>query len=125
MSSPTRPTARVVERRQFGRRTVFKPAQIVRRNGAPIRCYVVDMGDLGAALRICGREAPPDTFELLIEGDDLVVGCQVIHQANGIVGVGFVCSPRIASRRNTATARQAREALSGAMGPAADRRERD
>lgn len=103
--------ARPAERREFGRRRTCKPAQILSPGGAAIGCIVVNMSEGGAALRVSGSEAAPDTFHLLIEADDLVVLCRVAHRTACTIGVEFLRSPRLVSRLNSRGSQLARLAL--------------
>jgi PilZ domain len=81
------------ERRQFGRRAMFRPATAMVVGGATWPCIVVDKSEMGARLKIKDVEDFPDTFKLIIQDDDFVVSCAVVHRTGDFVGVQFVRPP--------------------------------
>jgi hypothetical protein len=81
------------ERRQFGRRAMFRPAIAMVMGGATWPCIVVDKSEMGARLKVKNIEDFPDTFKLIIEDDDFVVPCAVVHRTGDFVGVQFVRAP--------------------------------
>ena len=88
-----------VESRRFGRREVFKRAEIRPiSGGTPVRCYVVNISNAGALLQMNGHVVSEDVFNLYVEEDDMLVKCAVAHRTNGNIGVKYVSSPVRASR---------------------------
>ena len=96
------------DQRQFGRRKVLKGAQIILPSGNKLACFVVDISENGAGIRLPATQMLSGDFELLIEPDDVIVLCRIVHRTNDIVGVEYLRSPRIASRINTPASTQAR-----------------
>lgn len=105
------PVPRGTDSRQFGRRTVYKPAVILDRAGGRLACIVVDLSEGGAALRLCETARPPAVFALLIEADDVIVACEIAHQTGSTMGVRFIRSPRRASRLAQPMAQRRRDEL--------------
>lgn len=93
-NSNGRNAGRSVERRRFGRRSTFKRATIVTEDGVQSACFVVDISDNGARIKLSDPSAMPERFGLMIEADDFGVRCLVIRREVGHVGVEFIGSPR-------------------------------
>ena len=88
------------ERRQFGRRAVFKHAQYLGAvNSTPLACIVVDISAGGARIRMTSDNELGDSIYLLIPDDDFAVQCRVVHVNNGYAGLEFISSPRRLSWR--------------------------
>ena len=83
-----------MERRQFGRRTVFKPAIIMQERQDRIDCTVIDISQGGARIQYHKVGELPDEFTLIIEEDDMVVECRVAHRQASSIGVQFMRLPR-------------------------------
>jgi hypothetical protein len=81
------------ERRNFGRRVMFRHATALVMGGASWSCVVVDKSETGARLRVKDVTDFPDLFKLIIEADDLVVQCAVVHRTTDYVGVQFLRAP--------------------------------
>lgn len=105
------------ERRNFGRRTVCKKAEIIGENKLRLECTVVDQSEAGAGLRVADMTAVPEIFNLWIEIEDWVVLCRVAHRTNGVVGVQYLRAPRRASRIGTPGALRAKQAVRSALAP--------
>jgi hypothetical protein len=82
------------ERRQFGRRTVFKPAVIEIEDGQRINATVIDLSEAGAKLKVADPGILKGEFNLEITGDDVVVRCRCVQITNGVAGLQFVRPPR-------------------------------
>ena len=104
-----------IERRQFGRRKVCKPAHAIYSDGTILKVVVVDISAQGAGLQSSDANTLPENFELLIHADDMIVACRVVHRSDRLVGVCFLASPRIASRANTEKSTEIRAHLSRAL----------
>lgn len=96
MSDPKKQCA--AERRSFGRRNTFKCAAIHTPAGEVAHCVIVNLSAGGAMLQLRSEPLPLDDFELLIEEDNILVSCHVVHRTEGRVGVQFTRSPRRASQ---------------------------
>jgi hypothetical protein len=83
----------VVEKRRFGRREVLKPA-VIRTESSQFACFVLDISIDGAKIRLLADTAIGLQFDLLIEGDDFIVQCGVVHKTADVIGVHFISSPR-------------------------------
>ena len=82
------------EKRRGPRRRVLKGAIVAyndRRSTMP--CFVRDISDTGARLRMDCSMSPPDTFLLIIELDGIEVDCEVVWRKQPDLAVAFV-SPR-------------------------------
>jgi hypothetical protein len=82
------------ERREFGRRTVFKPAVIDLDDGRRINGTILDLSEAGAKVKVSEPEVLKGEFSLEISGDDMIVRCRCVHIENGVAGVQFVKPPR-------------------------------
>lgn len=81
------------ERRQFGRRTTYKPALLVF-NEQRLQCVAVDLSHTGARLERRNLEQLPERMMLMIPDDDFVVACRPVHQSESHCGVQFIGSPQ-------------------------------
>jgi hypothetical protein len=81
------------DRRHFGRRAMFRHATAIVLGGATWPCFVVDKSQSGVRLKVRDALDFPDTFKLIIEEDDFVVQCAVVHRTGDFVGVKFIRSP--------------------------------
>jgi hypothetical protein len=88
------PIKKQPERRQFGRRQVFKPAEIVLDDGRRFACAVIDFSDAGARIKLATIEFTENEFDLEISADDFVVRCQIMHADEPSIGVRFIKPPR-------------------------------
>ena len=77
------------------RRRVLKAA-IIAFNGrhSTLPCFVRDLSDAGARIRIDGSINAPDTFELLIELDGLEAECEVAWRQGDEIGIRFTTPPK-------------------------------
>jgi hypothetical protein len=82
-----------VERRRFGRRKVLKSA-VIRTDSLQLPCFVLDISIDGAKIRLPADTPIVARFDLLIEVDDFIVQCNVVHQTVDVLGVQFISSPR-------------------------------
>jgi hypothetical protein len=83
------------EKRRGPRRRVLKGAIVAyndRRSTMP--CFVRDISDTGARLRMDCSMSPPDTFLLIIELDGIEVDCEVVWRKQPDLAVAFVSPPR-------------------------------
>jgi hypothetical protein len=86
--------AKPADRREFGRRAMFLHALAVTLGGGTWPCHVVDKSDAGARLKVKDSLDFPDLFRLVIESEDLVVQCAVVHRTGEFVGCKFIRSPQ-------------------------------
>ena len=82
------------DRRQFGRRSVFKSAVIVLNDGRRLPGAVVDFSDAGARIKVADAALVGLEFELEIPGDDFVVRCRLAHTDDVYVGAQYIKPPR-------------------------------
>ena len=83
------------EKRRGPRRRVLKGAIVAyndRRSTMP--CFVRDISDTGARLRMDCSMSPPDTFLLIIQLDGIEVDCEVVWRKQPELAVAFVSPPR-------------------------------
>lgn len=80
------------ERRQFGRRSVFKRALVIGKYQR-FECVVIDISEGGARIRCDDPQSIPRTFALQIADDDFIVQCEVVHVLPNAVGVKYTRSP--------------------------------
>ncbi|HPG89098.1 MAG TPA: PilZ domain-containing protein [Hyphomicrobium sp.] len=83
-----------IEKRKFGRRSVFKPAVLVLEDGKKITGIVVDLSEGGARFQSPNAAQIPKIFMLEIAGDDFTVKCELVHRREDSVGMQFIASPR-------------------------------
>ena len=83
-----------LDRRQFGRRSVFKTATIAPAEGQRITATVVELSQAGARLRIPLPAAVENEFYLEIHEDDFIVKCRLVHIQEMTIGVAFAGPPR-------------------------------
>jgi PilZ domain-containing protein len=82
------------DRRQFGRRPVFKAAVVVQADGRRLAGFILDFSDAGARIKISKPALVEKEFYLEIPDDDLIVKCRVIHVDDVSVGVKYIKPPR-------------------------------
>jgi hypothetical protein len=82
------------DRRQFGRRTVFKSSTIVHANGERLPGFVVDISESGARIKTASPELVETEFFLEIPDDDLIVKCRIARVEEGALGVQYIKPPR-------------------------------
>ncbi len=90
---------RFIEKRKFGRRSVFKPAVIVQVSGERISGLVIDISDGGARFKTAEPEKISANVVLEIPADDFTVECEVVHCLSDAVGLRYVASPKKLSWR--------------------------
>lgn len=79
----------MIERRKFGRRTVFKRATCVSLDGTKLSCIVVDISPDGARLQLKEGE-PSQQFTLLIHDDEVAIPCTIANRITGQIGAQYV-----------------------------------
>lgn len=99
----------MIERRQFGRRTVFKPAIVIQEGREDIRCAIVDISLGGARIQSSDVANLPLTLRLLIPDDDVYYDCRLVHRQDNTAGVEFLTVPRKLSRWRAREARKVAE----------------
>ncbi len=82
------------DRRQFGRRPVFKPATIVQSGGQRLSVTVLDVSEGGARIKIEKPELVEKEFYLEIPEDDFIVRCRLMRVDEGFVGAQYIKAPR-------------------------------
>ena len=82
------------DRRQFGRRPVFKAAIAVQADGRRLPGFVLDFSDAGARIKISKPALVEKEFYLEIPDDDLIVRCTVVHVDDVSIGVKYIKPPR-------------------------------
>ena len=82
------------ERRQFGRRSVFKSAVMITNDGRRLPGAVVDFSDGGARIKLTETATVGPEFDLEIPGDDFVVKCRLVHAEGVYIGVQYIKPPR-------------------------------
>ena len=82
------------ERRQFGRRSVFKSAVIITSDGQRLSGAVVDFSEAGARIKLAEEAIVSPEFELEIPGDDFVVKCRLAHTEGVYIGAQYIKPPR-------------------------------
>ena len=79
----------MIERRKFGRRTVFKRATCVSLDGTKLGCIVVDLSPGGARLQLKEGE-PSQQFTLVMLDDEIAIRCTIAHRSIGHIGVKYI-----------------------------------
>ncbi|MBA2125926.1 PilZ domain-containing protein [Hyphomicrobium methylovorum] len=82
------------DRRQFGRRMVFKAAVVANSGGVRIPGHIIDISDAGARIKVADPTAVEIEFFLEIPEDDIVVKCRVMRVDETSVGVQYIRPPR-------------------------------
>ncbi|HVZ04406.1 PilZ domain-containing protein [Hyphomicrobium sp.] len=82
------------ERRQFGRRLVFKSAAIVLGDGQRLPGRIIDLSSAGARIKIQKPDLVEAEFDLEIPEDDFVVRCRRVHIDEATIGLQFIKPPR-------------------------------
>jgi hypothetical protein len=82
------------DRRQFGRRPVFKAATVVLNDGRRIAGFIVDRSDAGARIKLSKPDSVEPEFDLEIPDDDFIVRCTLIHVDDISVGAKYIKPPR-------------------------------
>lgn len=88
------PIDKAPERRQFGRRSVFKSAVIITNDGQRLPGAVVDFSDAGARIKLAQEAVVGPEFELEIPGDDFIVKCRLVHTEGVYIGAQYIKPPR-------------------------------
>ena len=88
------PIEKQPERRQFGRRAVFKSAVIVLNDGRRLAGAVVDFSNAGARIKLEDAALVESEFELEIPGDDFIVKCRLAHAEDVYIGAQYIKPPR-------------------------------
>lgn len=88
------PIEKQPERRQFGRRAVFKSAVIVLNDGRRLAGAVVDFSNAGARIKLEDAALVEPEFELEIPGDDFIVKCRLAHAEDVYIGAQYIKPPR-------------------------------
>lgn len=82
------------DRRQFGRRPVFKAAALVLSDGRRMTGFIVDLSDAGARIKLSNPDLVEPEFDLEIPDDDFIVRCKLIHVDDISVGAKYIKPPR-------------------------------
>ena len=88
------PIEKPPERRQFGRRAVFKSAVIVLHDGRRLAGAVGEFSNAGARIKLSEAAHVESEFELEIPGDDFVVKCRLAHADDVYIGAQYIKPPR-------------------------------
>jgi hypothetical protein len=85
----TSPERRIgsTDRRKSARRRTLKKARTYWPNGDSVECSVRNLSAMGALLE--GRSPIPNTFDLVIDGDQHRISCSVIWRDGNRAGVRF------------------------------------
>jgi hypothetical protein len=78
----------MVETRSAPRHRVLK-AGTIEFSGGAIDCVVRNLSTTGAALEISSQVGIPERFVLIVPGDGLHLGCDVVWRKNYRIGVTF------------------------------------
>ena len=108
----------IIDRRNFGRRSLCKVARLIRSDLTAVPATVLNMCEVGATIRLSEPPCIGNEFDLEVPEDDFAVQCRVIWLKEDAVGVEFVRSPRRLSwqtGRSTTTAGDQAIALSRRM----------
>jgi len=87
------------DRRQFGRRPVFKSAVIVLDDGRKVTASIIDLSSAGARIKTSKSNLVEPEFDLEIADDDFVVRCKLVHVDEVSIGAQFIKPPRRISWR--------------------------
>jgi hypothetical protein len=79
---------------KFGKRSAFKPADLVFDDGQRVPGTVLELFDGGAKFKMSDRQSLKGEFYMEIPSDDLSIRCRVIHIQDGIVELQNVKPPR-------------------------------
>ncbi|MFA5957143.1 PilZ domain-containing protein [Hyphomicrobium sp.] len=79
---------------KFGKRSAFKPADLVFDDGQRIAGTVLELSDGGAKIKVSDPQSLKGEFYLEIPSDDLSIRCRVVHIQDGIVDLQSVKPPR-------------------------------
>lgn len=82
-----------IDKRRFGRRTVFKPARLVIENDIAVPCIIVDESEGGARIQVA-LDRDPSTVLLVIPEEELWVSCAVRHRSAAHMGLEYMTWPR-------------------------------
>ncbi len=96
VSPPSLHTASHPERRSFGRRRPVWHAWIIASSLQRLTCCVRNVSNGGALLELPVPEWLPAEFDVLIEGADMRLACEVVHRGKHGVGVHFTDGERAA-----------------------------
>ena len=77
------------ERRKVRRWKVFKQAQLVLKSGL-VPCAIHDISEHGARLQIPANITLPETFQMLIRGDEIMVTARRVWSTLDQAGVRFI-----------------------------------
>ena len=78
------------EHRMSTRRRIFKGGEITfLGRGAGIDCFIRDISETGARLKVESSVGVPDTFDLMLD-HGLIQHCQVVWRQATQIGVHFV-----------------------------------
>ena len=77
----------VPDRRELSRRKVLRGGRAVWPNGDSTKVIVYNLSDTGARLEICGPV--PNTFDIVIDGDQYPLSCRVVWRRVNRIGVKF------------------------------------
>jgi len=82
------------DRREFGRRPVFKQATIAQSGGQRLAATILDASDGGVRLKVEQPELVEKEFYLEIPEDDFIVRCRLTRIDEVAVGAQYIKAPR-------------------------------
>ena len=77
------------ERRRRMRRRVLKAAKIGFNRGSIIDCTVRNISEHGALLQVASPLGIPDSFDLMLDGEKMLLACRVIWRKERQIGIEF------------------------------------
>src|SRR4051794_256613 len=77
------------ERRNARRWKIFKQAELVLKSGA-VTCIIRDISEHGARLQIPSNITLPETFQMFVKGDDVMMTVRHVWSTLDQVGVRFI-----------------------------------
>jgi hypothetical protein len=77
------------EKRTVARHRVLKSGTIEFNRAGGISCTVRNLSNTGAALAVASPLGIPDTFDLVIAGDDVRHSCRIVWRKEKQIGVAF------------------------------------
>lgn len=84
-AQPTAPG--VIERREFGRREVALPGQILVPLRPALPCRLLNVSRGGALLEVVGADFVPNRFKLQV--GNFIADCEIRHRTSRSIGVEF------------------------------------
>ena len=85
---------KVYERRRNPRYEAWKCGFIYTRRKTPLHCFIENVAETGAWLKLARAAALPARFTLLVPEDEVVLECRAVRHEGRHVGVEFIGGPR-------------------------------